>query len=388
MFIRREFAPVGLRKGCLKRGFFLASQLDHRLILAGKLKEHTSKRVLHLRGQGAGGFNGLFQKLCHGGLIAFPPKAWKVFRVSLKRLSSQDKPISIRPATGYEKGMTKLDPRLTPARPDLAAAHLRGLVTADAYVAGRPMQIAIGVADVHRSPSHDAPLDTQALFGEAVTLYEDHEGWGWAQLARDGYVGYVAMAALAEGHLAPTHRVAVNRTFVYPGPDLKLPARRASPLGAAVCVRATQGGFAQIGETAFVFAGHLVPYDSREKDFVAVAERFLHVPYLWGGKTSLGIDCSGLVQIALDAAGVAVPRDTDLQEKAIGAPLNLDADLTGLRRGDVIFWRGHVGIMQDAANLLHANAHHMLVASEPLRAARDRILAKTAQPITAIKRLG
>jgi cell wall-associated NlpC family hydrolase len=284
--------------------------------------------------------------------------------------------------------MTKLDPRLTPARPDLAAAHLRGLVTAADYVEGRAMQVVIGIADLQHEPSHYAPLDTQALFGENVTLYEDQEGWGWVQLARDGYVGYIAMAALAEGHTEPTHRVAVNRTFVYQCPDLKMPARRASPLGAAVCVRATQGAFAQIGDNAFVFADHLKPYEEREKDFVTVAERFLHAPYLWGGKTSLGIDCSGLVQIALDAAGIAAPRDTDLQEKAIGAPLAFDADLTGLRRGDVVFWRGHVGIMRDETTLIHANAYHMLVASEPLRTARDRILAKTSQPITSIKRLG
>lgn len=280
--------------------------------------------------------------------------------------------------------MTKLDPRLTPARPDLAAAHLRGLVMAADYVEGRAMQIVTGVADVRSAPSHDAPLETQALFGEEATLYEDHEGWGWVQLTRDFYVGYIAMAALAEGRPEPTHRVAVNRTFVYPGSNMKLPARRASPLGAAVRVLAMEGGFAKIGETAFVFAAHLKPLADRETDFVAVAERFLHVPYLWGGKTSLGIDCSGLVQIALDAAGIAAPRDTDLQEKAIGAPLGDDQTL---RRGDLVFWRGHVGIMRDATKLLHANAHHMQVASEPLAEARDRILAKTGQAITSIKRL-
>jgi cell wall-associated NlpC family hydrolase len=123
-----------------------------------------------------------------------------------------------------------------------------------------------------------------------------------------------------------------------------------------------------------------------EADFVEVAERFLHVPYLWGGKTNLGIDCSGLVQVSLNAAGITAPRDTDLQEQALGAPLALDADLT-LKRGDLVFWRGHVGIMRDETTLLHANAHHMLVASEPLSDARERILAKTSQPVTAIKRL-
>ena len=282
--------------------------------------------------------------------------------------------------------MKTLDPRLTPARPDLAAAHLRGKVTADRYVEGRPMQLVTGLADVRQAPSHEAVLETQALFGEDVTLYEEDEGWGWVQLARDGYVGYIAMAALAEGHSEPTHRIAVTRTFVYPCPDLKLPARRSSPLGATVRVRGVQGGFAQIGETAFIFADHLRPLDTREKDFVEVAERFLHVPYLWGGKTSLGIDCSGLVQVALQAAGIAAPRDTDLQEQALGAPLALDAGLT-LRRGDLVFWRGHVGIMRDAATLLHANAHHMLVVSEPLSEVRERILGKTGQKVTSIKRL-
>jgi cell wall-associated NlpC family hydrolase len=283
--------------------------------------------------------------------------------------------------------MTDFDPRLTPARPDLAAAYLRGQVAADAYIEGRALQVCVGTADLRHAPAPDAPLDTQALFGEKVMLYEDHEGWGWVQLARDGYVGYISMAALAEGQIKPTHRVTVNRSFVYPGPDLKFSARDALPLGATVRVRATKGGFAQIDDAAYVFSGHLLRSSENQKEFVAVAERLLHAPYLWGGKTSLGIDCSGLVQISLDAAGIGAPRDTDLQEQALGLPIAVDPDLAGLRRGDLVFWRGHVGIMRDETTLLHANAHHMLVASEPLRIARDRTLAKTAQPISAIKRL-
>ena len=283
--------------------------------------------------------------------------------------------------------MTDFDPRLTPARPDLAAAYLRGQVAADAYIEGRALQVCVGTADLRHAPAPDAPLDTQALFGEEVMLYEDHEGWGWVQLARDGYVGYISMAALAEGQIKPTHRVTVNRSFVYPGPDLKFSARDALPLGATVRVRATKGGFAQIDDAAYVFSGHLLRSSENQKEFVAVAERLLHAPYLWGGKTSLGIDCSGLVQISLDAAGIDAPRDTDLQEQALGLPIAVDPDLAGLRRGDLVFWRGHVGIMRDETTLLHANAHHMLVASEPLRIARDRTLAKTAQPISAIKRL-
>jgi hypothetical protein len=283
--------------------------------------------------------------------------------------------------------MTDFDPRLTPARPDLAAAYLRGQVAADAYIDGRALQVCVGTADLRHAPAPDAPLDTQALFGEKVMLYEDHEGWGWVQLARDGYVGYISMAALAEGQIKPTHQVTVNRSFVYPGPDLKFSARDALPLGASVRGGATQGGFAQIGDAAFVFANHLLAREGSQTDFVAVAEKLLHAPYLWGGKTSLGIDCSGLVQISLDAAGIDAPRDTDLQEQALGLPIAVDPDLAGLRRGDLVFWRGHVGIMRDETTLLHANAHHMLVASEPLRVARDRTLAKTSQPISAIKRL-
>jgi hypothetical protein len=283
--------------------------------------------------------------------------------------------------------MTRFDPRLTPARPDLAAAYLRGKTAAADYVEGRAMHVCVGTANLRHAPAPDAPLDTQALFGEDVMLYEDHEGWGWVQLACDGYVGYMSMAALAEGQINPTHRVIVNRSFVYPGPDLKLSARDALPLGAAVNVRATKGGFAQIDDAAFVFSGHLLPSDERPQDFVTVAERLLHAPYLWGGKTSLGIDCSGLVQISLDAAGIDAPRDTDLQEHALGLPFAVDTDLADLRRGDLVFWRGHVGIMRDETTLLHANAHHMLVASEPLRIARDRNLATASQPIRAIKRL-
>ncbi|MBO0734157.1 MAG: C40 family peptidase [Methylocapsa sp.] len=283
--------------------------------------------------------------------------------------------------------MKEWDFRLTPARPDLAGAHLRGIIQADAYAEGRLMHVVTGVAGLRRAPSHEAPVDTQALFGEDVTIYEDHEGWGWGQLARDGYVGYIPMAALAEGKAQPTHRVAVNRTFVYQCPDIKMPARRSSPLGAAVHVLGIQGRFAQIGPAAFVVAEHLRPVGEHEEDFVAVAERFLHVPYLWGGKTCLGLDCSGLVQISLQAAGIEAPRDTDLQEKALGRPLALDAEPSGLRRGDLVFWPGHVGILRGETTLLHANAHHMLVVSEPLRAAQQRILAATSKPVSAVKRL-
>jgi len=323
----------------------------------------------------------------------FRRRTWRNVRRLPPQQSRGQRPLRFRAGSFVaskrllHQGMKEWDFRLTPARPDLAAEHLRGVIKADAYAAGRPMQAVTGVADLRRAPSHEALLDSQVLYGEEVTVYEEYEGWGWVQLARDQYVGYMPLAALDAGSPHPTHRVCVNRTFVYQCPDIKMSARRSSPLGAGVCVVATDGLFAQIGPCAYVFADHLRPFNEREEDFVAVAERFLHVPYLWGGKTSLGIDCSGLVQIALDTAGIAAPRDTDLQQRALGSSVAAGAGLADLRRGDLVFWPGHVGIMQDGTMLLHASAHHMLVVSEPLRAVRDRILAKTSQPVAAVKRL-
>lgn len=281
-----------------------------------------------------------------------------------------------------------LDPRVTPARPDLAAAHLEGLVTADRFVRGERWSIVAEVADVRRHPRPDAPVDTQALFGESVTLYDEDEGWGWVQLEADGYTGYVAMHAIGPAPAAaPSHVVAVNRTFVYPTPDIKQPILAALPLGASLRVAETGDKFARLADGGFVYAGHIAACAVPDKDFVAVAERLCFAPYLWGGKTSQGIDCSGLVQLCLARAGLSAPRDTDMQEKAIGAALSWDPRFRNLQRGDVVFWRGHVGIMRDPVTLIHANAHHMFVAQEPLIEATTRILAHGQAAITSIRRL-
>jgi cell wall-associated NlpC family hydrolase len=281
---------------------------------------------------------------------------------------------------------TGFDRRLTPARPDLAAEHLRGKVEAPRYVEGTQEEIIAEVADMRASPSTESGLDTQAIRGERVTIYEIEEGWAWGQLARDSYVGFLPAAALKPAANAPTHRVNVLRTFLYPGPSMKLPIEQALPLNAEVCVTEMAGDFARLGEEGFVWSSHLAPKDMFAKDFVSIAEQFVGVPYLWGGKTALGLDCSGLVQTSLWAAGIFAPRDTDMQEKALGESLAL-GDLNSLRRGDLIFWKGHVGIMRDSRTLLHANGHHMLVASEPLSEALARIEAKSFGRITSIKRL-
>jgi cell wall-associated NlpC family hydrolase len=280
------------------------------------------------------------------------------------------------------------DRRITPARPDLAAEHLRGAVNAARYVAGTSMRVVAPVLPLSPQPQRDVSIDTQALYGEEMIVYEeDDEGWCWGQLARDGYVGYVPAEGLSRSEPAPTHKVCVLQTILYPAANMKAPMEGALPFEAQVHVADQRDGFALVPRQGWIFAAHLVGLDETERDFVSVAERFLHAPYLWGGKTSAGIDCSGLVQVSLQAAGRVAPRDTDLQKAAFGAPLDVGEDLAGLIRGDLVFWKGHVGIMQDAEHLLHANGHHMLVVSEPLRIARDRILEKSFGPITAIKRL-
>ena len=248
------------------------------------------------------------------------------------------------------------------------------------------MRVIEEVIGLRREPSQEASLDTQALHGEAVMVYEDHEGWAWGQLLQDNYVGYFPANALRPPGPAPTHFVAVPRSFAWPGPSIKLPVLSALPLGARVSVLEKTGNFAKLADGSFAFSPHLAPLAKPLADFVAVAEQFLHVPYLWGGKTSQGLDCSGLAQIALQASGVAAPRDSDMLEGFFGAPLPVQPDFPSLRRGDLVFWRGHVGVMQDAERLLHANGHHMMVVSEPLSEARSRILAKSHGPVTSVRR--
>jgi hypothetical protein len=245
--------------------------------------------------------------------------------------------------------------------------------------------VAAAVAPVRRAPRFDAPLDTEALFGERVeVLDEAAEGWTRVRLCLDGYEGYMPSEALTAPGRMPTHRVTALASFVFPAPDLKRPPLDRLGFGARVAVLAEAHGYARI-ENGFVWARHLSPVEAHAADFVAVAERFLGVPYLWGGRSSLGLDCSGLVQLALGAAGIPAPRDSGPQEIELGRDVNWETQ--GLRRGDLVFWPGHVGIMRDDVELLHANAHHMAVAAEPFAAARARIAAGGCD-VRRVKRLG
>jgi cell wall-associated NlpC family hydrolase len=283
--------------------------------------------------------------------------------------------------------MPDFDPRLTPARADLAAKHLQGKVLAARYVDGRVLETIAPAAPLRREPRPDAALDTEALKGERVTVYDaNEEGWSWGQLAADGYVGWLPSAALAPPGPAPTHKVAALRTLVFPGPSIKLPPLEALPLGATLAVAHVKDRLAITLSGAYLPAAHLVPLDSYEPDFVAVAERFVGVPYLWGGKTALGLDCSGLVQVALTASGIACPRDSDMQEATVGERVAAGGDFSDWRRGDLVFWKGHVAIVRDRASLLHANAFHMAVAIEQLADALARISA-AGSDVTSVRRI-
>jgi cell wall-associated NlpC family hydrolase len=280
--------------------------------------------------------------------------------------------------------MAVLDPRLHAYRADLDAATEKGRVEAARFVDGTLHQIAEPQTAIRREPSHEAALDTQALLGERITVYDiNDEGWAWGQLQTDGHVGWLSANALGRIGAPPTHTVTALRALAFPGPDIKLPPAAALPFGALVVVIRQDARFATLDNGWSLPSRHVAPVKTHELDIVVVAERFLHTPYLWGGKTNLGIDCSGLVQVALQATGRVCPRDSDLQETALGQPV----PLTELRRGDLVFWKGHVAIARDGDTLLHANAHHMAVAIEPVREAVARIKAASSE-ITSVRRIG
>lgn len=278
------------------------------------------------------------------------------------------------------------DPRLTPARPEVAAKYLEGRVKAARFVEGEPFEVIDGIAPVRRAPAADAEQMTQALRGERVAVYDRNgEGWAWGQLESDGYVGWLPESALAKPAKPPTHKVTALTTLAFPGPSIKLPPVASLPLGSRLSIAHEDETFAVTTEGHHLPRQHLGALDACEPDFVGVAERFVGAPYLWGGKSAFGIDCSGLVQVSLTSAGTGCPRDSDMQCTGLGRELSA-AESRNLKRGDLIFWKGHVAIVRDAGTIVHANAHHMATVIEATRDAIARIKAAGSE-IIAIKRL-
>lgn len=278
------------------------------------------------------------------------------------------------------------DPRLHAIRDDLADDRLKGQVDRPSFAVGEPHAIISPLAPCRRRPAHDAPLDTEFLHGEPVRVFDRKDGWAWVQSLTDAYVGYVPDEQIGPPTTA-THKVSVPLALPFSAPSIKVPPRAPLPCGATVHVVSDvlEGGehFHVTSDGAFILRQHLSPIGAPAADFVAVAEEFSGAPYLWGGKSWHGIDCSGLIQLALAAAGILAQRDSDMQLRTLGRTL---ADHEDLQRGDLLFWKGHLGVMRDAAILLHANGYHMKTASEPVAQTIAR-LAGLGLPVLARKRV-
>jgi cell wall-associated NlpC family hydrolase len=271
------------------------------------------------------------------------------------------------------------DPRLTLARDGIAARSLEGIVPAARYIDTTMRQTLVPSASLRRAPSPAAEQLDQLLFGELFEVLDEADGWAFGQAKRDGYVGYVGAAALGRTPTAPTHTVRALRTYGFSAPSIKAPPTGLYSMNALLAAEGREGRF--VKTTAGWFAEeHLVPIGQTEADYVAVAERFVGTPYYWGGRESLGLDCSGLVQQALYASGRACPRDSD-QQAAMGEPAE------ALQRGDLVFWRGHVAIMTSDADIIHASGWHMAVVIEPLVEAAARISRLGGGDPTAHRRI-
>lgn len=278
-----------------------------------------------------------------------------------------------------------LDRRTTPFRDDVAAARLRGLVPALRFLEPEPRSVVLASVPLRRAPDPTIAYDSELLFGEDFDVYDQEDGWAWGQAGLDGYVGYLPISALEREIASPTHRITALRSFLYPVAGIKTTPSGALPYGARVAVEGEEGRFVRI-RGGFLCAEHVTPIDVFADDPVAEAERFLGAPYLWGGRSSLGLDCSGLVQTAHLAAGIPAPRDSDMQESALGDPIPVLDDPADYRRGDLLFWRGHVAICQGGGRMIHATAFSMSVISEPIGPAISRIAAQ-GDPLRSVRRI-
>lgn len=274
-----------------------------------------------------------------------------------------------------------LDPRLNAYRLDLAEAGLEGKVDAAQFVEGEKARITVSTAELRSAPNLIKGIETQLLFGEPVTVFEYSRGWSWVKSDIDSYVGYLPDRFLADPEPQPTHWVTVPRTFVYPEAELKTQPVGGLSMGSRIAVeeeadiRGTR--YLVLEDGRAIVADHCRPVGEPENmDYVSIAARFLETPYLWGGRSGFGIDCSGLVQLSMMMTGMPAPRDSDMQAERLGEEISRDQ----LKRGDLVFWTGHVGIMEDGGTILHANGYTMSVAREGFMAAIERIRPLYGEP--------
>jgi len=269
------------------------------------------------------------------------------------------------------------DRRSTPATARVALARLRGQIDRPAWTEGEAARVAVPLADLCRAP--DDARDRQLLCGTDVLVIDRESGWAFVEAQADGYCGWITSASLTDTRPPLTHCVAAPATHIYPVPDFKRREIASLSLGARLSVTGTEGAFARLAEGGFVPLQHLA--DQPDTDPAAVAQRLLGTPYLWGGNSRAGIDCSGLVQAALSACAIPCPGDSDQQFAAVGRSLDPDEPL---KRGDLLFWRGHVAMTLSPQTMIHANAHAMAVTEEPIAPARARIEA--AEPFLGARR--
>lgn len=288
---------------------------------------------------------------------------------------------------GKRNTVTTLDKRLHAYRDDLADAALKGQVDAARFVDGRPAQVIAGTAPLRAASEPGTQLSSELVFGETVTVFEDTGGVAWVRNQTDGYVGYTDSAALSDTVHAPTHHVAAIRTCVYGDPHVRSPGTMTLPICAPVTVTRTKGRYAELATGGWIPAQHLAELGDTESDFVAVAERFMGAPYVWGGRSERGLDCSALVQLALMRCGVDAPRDSDMQEAGLGSPVSYDGNEDVLQRGDLVFWKGHVGIWVAADRFLHANAMDMCVSAAPFQDIVRYIQENENQPVSSVRRV-
>lgn len=246
------------------------------------------------------------------------------------------------------------------------------------------MQVNAGVASMRKSPAPYSTQVSQVLQGETVLLHHEDGEFGLVQNRSDRYVGWVLMEALSAPVLKLTHRVKAPRVHAYAEPKITGAPNLVLGTGAYLSATGERDGRYMKFERAGWVVDHLVAaVEDLDSEPVAVAERFIGTPYLWGGRDCLGLDCSGLAQIAFDACGIVCPRDSDMQFEWFGAPIENWDEPGALQRGDLIFWEGHVGFLTDPATLLHANGTFMTTMTEPLAPAIERIANEYGEPIGA-----